>query len=179
MLPWTHLAFGYVLFVAVVVVMRRSVSRAELLSLAVGTQFADVIDKPLFWWFGVLPSGRSLAHSLLFAIPLVVLVVVVARHYGRGELSPAFALGYASHLLGDTYIALWYQRTEELTFLLWPVLPPYPYDEFSGFLDFALQVELTTSLLAQSAVATLGLVVLLVHFARAPWWRRPRSRGGG
>ncbi|WP_324759930.1 metal-dependent hydrolase [Haloarcula sp. GH36] len=179
MLPWTHLAFGYALFLAVLVVSRRAVSRAELLALLAGTQLPDIVDKPLAWWVHLLPSGRSLAHSLLFAVPAVVLVTVVARWYGHGELGPAFALGYASHLLGDIYVELWYWRTEELTFLLWPVLPPYPYDDFTGFLDFALRAEVTTGLVIQSGVAAVGLAVLAVQFLRAPWWRPPADRHAG
>ncbi|WP_284010729.1 metal-dependent hydrolase [Haloarcula pelagica] len=177
MLPWTHLAFGYVLFLGVLLLSRRPGSRAELLALLAGTQVPDVIDKPLAWWVQLLPSGRSLAHSLLFAVPVVLAAAVVARRYGRRELGPALAVGYASHLLGDTYAALWYWRTEELTFLLWPLLPPYPYDEFTGFLDFALRAEVTTSLLVQSAVAGVGLLVLLAHFARVPWWPPERRVG--
>ena len=171
MLPWTHLAFGYALLLCVLVLSRRAGSRGELLALLAGTQLPDLIDKPLAWWVQVLPSGRSLAHSLVFAVPVVLAVAVVARRYGRLEVGPAFAVGYASHLLGDTYAALWGWRTEELTFLLWPLLPPYPYDDFSGLVDFALRAEVTTGLLVQSAVAGLGLLVLAVHFLWVPWWQ--------
>lgn len=31
------------------------------------TQLPDLIDKPLAWSVGILPTGRSLAHSLLTA----------------------------------------------------------------------------------------------------------------
>lgn len=177
MLPWTHLAFGYALFLCILLVSRRAGSRVELLALLAGTQLPDVIDKPLAWWLQLLPAGRSLAHSLLFAVPVVLVVARLARRHGHAEIGPVFAVGYASHLLGDTYAALWYWRTAELTFLLWPVSPPYPYDDFAGLVDFALRVEVTTGLLVQSAVASLGLLVLAVHFLWVPW--RPRGRHEG
>ena len=41
-----------------------------MLALAIGTQLPDLIDKPLTYQFAVLPSGRSLGHSLFFAAVL-------------------------------------------------------------------------------------------------------------
>ncbi|WP_336338311.1 metal-dependent hydrolase [Haloarcula brevis] len=176
MFPWTHAAFGYLLFLAVVFLLGRRLSKAELLAVLVGTQLADVIDKPLAWWFNAIPSGRSLAHSLLFVVPVSAVVVAVAWHRHHPEVGLAFAFGYLTHLLGDTYAALYYWRTGEFTFLLWPVLPPYPYGGFVGFADFAADVELTGTLvgLFLAAVAVGG--VFLVHFARAPWWQASRTR---
>jgi hypothetical protein len=46
----------------------------------------------------------------------------------------AFAVGYGSHLLADSYGALLAGRFEMATFLLWPVLPSpeYPTESFAG-----------------------------------------------
>jgi len=180
MFPWTHAVFGYAVFLVVAgslvaLDLRGRLSRVELLAVVSGTQLPDLIDKPLAWQFAVLPSGRSLAHSLVFAVPLCLAVVAVAWYRSHPEVGAAFAVGYATHLFGDVYMALYYWRVEEFTFLLWPVLPPYPYDDFTGFGAFAAGVEVTTPLLAALGVATLGGLVFLAHFLRAPWWtpRRP------
>ena len=174
MLPWTHAAFGYLLLVCGGVVLGRRVSRAELIAVLVATQLPDLVDKPLAWWFAALPSGRSLAHSLLFVVPLVGAVFAVSWHRNHPEVGVAFAVGYASHLLGDTYVALYYWRVEELTFLFWPLLAPYPYDDFSGFLDFASQLEVTQGFLVAGLLSIGFGVVFLVQFIRAPWWHTSR-----
>lgn len=175
MLPWTHAAFGYILLLAIVLLFGRRLSRAELIAVLVGTQLADVIDKPLAWWFNAVPSGRSLGHSLLFAIPLTAVVVAIAWYRRHPGIGFAFGFGYLTHLVGDTYAAIYYWRTEEFTFLLWPILPPYPYDDFVGFGGFVDGLEVTTSTLVLfTAAATVG-VVFFVHFSRAPWWDTHRS----
>jgi membrane-bound metal-dependent hydrolase YbcI (DUF457 family) len=179
MFPWTHAAFGYAVFLVVagglVALDRRGpVSRAELLAVVAGSQLPDLVDKPLAWYLVVLPSGRSLAHSLVVAVPLSVAVVAVAWYRSHPEVGFAFAIGYATHLFGDVYVALYYWRVEEFTFLLWPFLPAYPYDDFTGFGNFAEGVAVTTPLLAALALAALGGLVFLAHFLRAPWWTPPR-----
>jgi membrane-bound metal-dependent hydrolase YbcI (DUF457 family) len=175
MFPWTHAVFGYLLLLLVVAALGRQVSKAELVAVVVGTQVADLIDKPLAWSFQALPSGRSLGHSLLLAVPMVALVVGVAWYRQRTAVGTAFGLGYLSHLVGDVYVAVYYWRVEEFTFLLWPILPPYPYDDFVGFADFASTVELTGPLVGLF-LASVGVgLVFLAHFARAPRWPTPRS----
>lgn len=176
MFPWTHAVFGYGLLVLVTLVLSHRVSRAELVAVLVGTQFADVIDKPLAWWFAAVPSGRSLAHSLLVAVPVSVLVVAVAYHRAHPAVGAAFGLGYASHLVGDVYAAVYFWRPKEFTFLLWPLLPAYPYDDFTGFGNFAASVEVTPSLLAGLAIGILVGVGFLAQFLRAPWWSASSAR---
>ena len=170
MFPWTHAAVGYALLVGLALVLRRQVSRAELVAVVAGALLPDLVDKPLAWWFGVLPSGRSLAHSLLLAVPLAVFVLAVAWYRGQLAAGAAFGLGYASHLLGDTYVALYYWRPAELTFLLWPVLPPYPYDDVTGFVNFFSNVTPTPALLVTLGLGIVAGGVFAVQFYRAPWW---------
>jgi len=81
MWPWGHLAVGYLLWSVLVRDRRfRPPTGAETLLLAVGTQFPDAVDKPLAWSLGVLPNGRSLAHSVFLATALC--------RRRRGALSP-------------------------------------------------------------------------------------------
>ncbi len=60
-----------------------------------GAALPDLIDKPI-WFVGVVDVGRTIGHSLLFAVPLVVLAWAVARSRGRELLGVAFAIGYLS-----------------------------------------------------------------------------------
>ena len=185
MLPWTHFGFGYALLLGVVALRRVSGrvaprvgrpvaahanSRAELLALAVGTQLPDLIDKPLAWGLAVLPGGRSMAHSLLFAAPLVAVAWLLARHWNHGEVAGAFALGYASHLVGDIYLAVAFWRPEEFTFLLWPLAPAYPYDE--GFGAVLAGFELTPTVLAGAGISALLGSLFCLHLWLLPWVRR-------
>ncbi|GGO00960.1 metal-dependent hydrolase [Haloarcula pellucida] len=174
MYPWTHAAFGYLLVVGLALVFRRRVSRAELAAVLVATQLPDLVDKPLAWWVGAIPSGRSLAHSLVLAVPLSALVLAVAWHRAHPEVGVAFWLGYASHLLGDTYVALYYWRVEEFTFLLWPFLPAYPYDSAIGLGELLRAVEGSPNAFGHLALAAVGGLVFLAHFWRALPWRPPR-----
>jgi len=175
MYPWGHAAFAYLLFVGLALLAHRRVSRAQLVAVLVASQLPDLIDKPLAWWVSLLPSGRSLGHSLLFALPLVVSVGVVAHRAGRFGVAPAVAAGYLSHLLGDAYVEIYYWRVDELTYLLWPLLPPYPYD--APIDPFALlgDPRVMTDLLAASVAAFVGCAVFAVHFAVAPWWSPSRE----
>jgi hypothetical protein len=173
MFPWTHAAFGYLLFVALVGVFivlgyRQRIARVELLAVVVGTQLPDLVDKPLAWWLGVLPAGRSLAHSLFVAVPLALVVLSVAWYRGYPMAGVAFGVGYASHLVGDSYVALYYWRPAEFAFLFWPVLPPYPYEEAVSLADLLQAVTDTQSVVLPLAV--LVGVGFLLQFLRAPWY---------
>ncbi|RLM56889.1 metal-dependent hydrolase, partial [Halorubrum sp. Atlit-26R] len=84
MLPLGHLAFAYLWYALYAASStHRLPARLALLPLAVGSQFPDLIDKPLAY-IGVLTYGRSLAHSL-FAFALCSLAVwwLVTRLRGR------------------------------------------------------------------------------------------------
>jgi hypothetical protein len=122
MWPWGHLAVGYLLYSVTVRLFRTSSERIALGALVVGTQFPDLVDKPLAW-VGILGYGRSLAHSLLVLVPCCLLVVGVARHLHVGHAGWAFALGSLSHVLGDAWHGLVAFDFGELGFLLWPLVP--------------------------------------------------------
>lgn len=135
MWPWEHLAFGYLLTSLYFrSVHRRAPRTAEFVAVAFGTQFPDVVDKPLAWSLGALPSGTSLAHSVFVAVPLVVFVWLVAASVGRGSVATAFGLGYLSHLPGDVfYGTLVYGRDPAYAAVLWPLVAT-TQTEAMGFL---------------------------------------------
>lgn len=123
MWPWEHLAVGYLAYSLLV---RAGTGRAPhgrlvMAALFVGTQFPDLVDKPLAWMFGLLPSGTSLAHSVFVAVPLVTLFLALSWLAGRPSIGRAFGVGYLLHLPADVlYVAL-YGSPVNWTVLLWPL----------------------------------------------------------
>ncbi|WP_205628371.1 metal-dependent hydrolase [Haloprofundus marisrubri] len=162
-MPWGHLGFGYVLYTLYVhAVYRRSPADVPTLVLVFATQFPDLVDKPLAWGLQLLPSGRSLAHSLFVAAAVIALVAVVASRRGYPEVGPAFAIGYLSHLLGDSYRALLAGQFYEVSFLLWPLYPITEPDDVDEVLT-----DLTTLTFGPELVFTLvvGLGVFALWLA--------------
>ena len=121
MWPWDHAAVGYLLLSAATRLgWRRPPTRSAGVVAVVAAVLPDLIDKPLSWGLALLPSGRSLGHSLLFGLVLLALVGVVASATARRETFLGFSLGYLSHLAGDVAYP---QGELRLDFLFWPVVP--------------------------------------------------------
>ena len=162
MWPWGHLAVGYLLFAAVSDRRRaRPPDGAETILVAVGTQFPDLIDKPLAWTVGVLPNGRSLAHSVFVAGFVIAFVWWLCRRVGAPTLGGAFGLGYGSHLAADAIPVFLYGAPAELAFLAWPVLPPVEYDTGQSFVAHFAGIEPTPFFLSEIALTAVALVVWL------------------
>jgi hypothetical protein len=127
MWPLGHAAVGYLCYS---LLTRARVDRPPgefvVLFLLFGTQFPDLVDKPLAWYLGVIPTGRTLAHSLLLLVPLSVGTYLLARQYRRPEYGVAFGFGALSHTLVDAAPALW--GATDPSFLLWPALPVEGYE---------------------------------------------------
>jgi hypothetical protein len=104
-LPWGHVAVGYLCYSLLTHLRGRTPTGAATIALVVGTQFPDLVDKPLSWSFDLLPAG-VLAHSLFFAVPFSVLVLAVARRFSHTDLAGAFLVGYLSHLPADVLPSL-------------------------------------------------------------------------
>lgn len=159
MFPWGHAAVGYLIY--------RLIHRfrgapwpptdAQAIALLFGTQFPDLVDKPLAWGLGLLPSGRSLAHSLFTTTLIVVVVLVIARRERRDSAGWAFAVGYYSHLLGDSLLPLVQFDLSFLSFLLWPLQPAPPYPDATVFAE-----RLVTINLQSFTVLSLGLTIITV-----------------
>jgi hypothetical protein len=86
MWPPGHVAIAYLLYRAYVGV-RPGVepSGVPVLVLVFGSLLPDLVDKPLAWYLGAIPTGRTLAHSLFVLVPLSVAIYLLARRYGRDE----------------------------------------------------------------------------------------------
>ncbi|KAB1185106.1 MULTISPECIES: metal-dependent hydrolase [Haloferax] len=122
MWPWEHVAVGYILVSLWARVTNRRLDGRIVLAVVLGTQFPDLIDKPLAWSLDVLPSGISVAHSIFVSVPLSVLVVLVARRFKMTAVGVAFALGYLSHIPADLfYSGFFFGNYGALQSFLWPI----------------------------------------------------------
>lgn len=160
MWPWGHLAVGYLLYASFTRLANDRIPTASAtIALAVGTQFPDLIDKPLAWWLAVLPNGRSLAHSIVTALLVVTVLGVVARRRGHLALAVSFAIGYLSHLFADALLPAitgdWYY----LGFLGWPFVPAIEYETEQSFLAHFATLELDPFHQFELLVVALALLV--------------------
>lgn len=159
MWPWGHAALGYLLYRLGLAATDRRPTGPAVLALAVGTQFPDLVDKPLAWTLGVLPSGRSLAHSLFAVAVLAAAALYLARRFDRGREARAFVVGHLSHLLGDALVPLVELDATFLTFLVWPLYPPPPYASDSSFVAHVADLSLTPLLAFEFLLTALALAV--------------------
>lgn len=171
MWPWEHAAVGYICYS---LLSRRAADRppsdGAVLVLILGTQFPDIVDKPLAWGVGLLPSGQSLAHSLLFALPALAAVALAATAARRGHLAVAFAVGYFSHLFGDVLYPVVWGDSISVAFLLYPVTEPAPYPG-GGLLTRAreLATDFVATLATPLGTAYLVAELTLLGIAMALW----------
>lgn len=89
--------------------------------------FPDLVDKPLAWWLGVIPSGRMLTHSVLVAIPIILGVLIFTYRSNRLSYGIGFSWGYFAHIAADFYPIIyqgrgyyWYPN------MFWPYMDPNP-----------------------------------------------------
>ncbi len=124
MWPWEHLAFGYLAFSAYSRLRTGRPPRSDaVVVLGAATQLPDLVDKPLAWSLSILPSGHSLAHSLLTALPLSAVALALSYRARRTDVGVAFTVGYLSHLAGDIIYPIAVGKEASFGFLLWPLVP--------------------------------------------------------
>lgn len=106
---------------------RRLTTGSMALVVVFAALFPDLVDKPLAWWLGVIPSGRMLAHSVLVAIPIIIGVLLFTYRTNRLPYAVGFSWGYLSHIAADFYPIIlqgreyyWYPN------LFWPYMDPNP-----------------------------------------------------
>lgn len=161
MQPIVHLVVGYVCYSAYTRFDRgEPPASTPAIVAVVGASLADLIDKPLHA-AGVVPVGRTIGHSLLFAGPLVAIGWLLARQRGRDRLGVAVAIGYGSHLAADIPWHLLSGDYHELGFLLWPITP---MPEYSGVKPLG-----TVPVLGVEAT-TLWLEAVIFVAGIALWW---------
>lgn len=163
MLPWGHAAVAYLLLSGSRRYRGIRMTGLATVIVLVASQLPDLIDKPLSWHLGILPNGRSLAHSLVTGLFLLAIVVVVLRALGvrRRVLTP-LAIGFLSHPLTDAVGPILDGEPAFLAYLAWPILPAIEYDGPASVIGiFATHDPLAPMFLFQ-----LGLVALAV----GAWW---------
>jgi len=169
--PHEHLFVALLPVIAYVAVRDRTLPSVTVIAVtALGSQFPDLVDKPLAHQFGLLPSGRVFTHSLPIAIPLVIAVLAYGWRTGRRRLAGAFVSAYLLHLVGDTYTVLLTGRVP--ADLLWPftTAQPRPRVPFWAGVN-GLNVQLWT------AFSAIVLGVTVVVLLRDVWIQLERSRG--
>lgn len=171
MWPWEHAALAYVLYSALT---RRQADAppgdVATLLVVFASQLPDLIDKPLAWNLGVIPSGRMLAHAPVVALPLCVAVYWYFVRRSRAEWGIAFGVGYLSHVASDAVGSALAGEYAYTRFLLWPLLS-VPADSQEGVL-----VELSEfGLVLSPSLVLSGLVGLAV----AGLWIRDGTPGLG
>jgi hypothetical protein len=175
MWPWGHLAIGYVCYATYTRYWHdEHPAGLPVVALAFMTQLPDLIDKSLAYEVGVLPEGRSLAHSILIAVPACLLATWVAyRTEGwRARASVAGVVGYATHLFGDAVWSLLALEFDALTFLAWPLLaaPDYDTTSFGGHVE---QFRTAVGALGSGAVSPFVVEWLLFALMLCLWaWHR-------
>lgn len=127
MLPWSHFPVAAVPVTAYIWWQDRQFPTAKsLFIVGVGSQFPDLIDKPLAHQFFLLPSGRVGAHSLPIAIPIAIVALYVAWKLNPRRAGAVFVFAYASHIVADYYKLLVRPNPKSPTGLFWPLVPPVP-----------------------------------------------------
>lgn len=167
MWPWGHAATGYLLYAAYTHVRYdRPPDGPPTVLLLFGTQLPDLIDKPLAWTLPVLPSGRSLGHSLLLLVPLSLLVYALAVRYQNADWGSAFVIGVLSHAVVDVLPPAIRGKFAYTTSLVWPLLPAPPYNEQDRtIVGHVLSIEPTPLLTFETILTAVGFAV---------WWRQGR-----
>lgn len=168
MWPPAHAAIGYLGYSLYSRSAGRQPSSGGSIVVVFGSVFPDLVDKPLAWGLGVVPGGRSLAHSLLVAIPVCLLAVAVAARLQQLAYGIAFTIGYILHLPADVLATLLVRGEINAGFLLWPVSPLSP--ETGGWLRRDVSDGSILPELFGSVVITYGaLEMLLVGCALAQY----------
>ena len=125
MLPIEHFIVAFLPVLGYSIGRDRKLPTPRLTALAfVGSQFPDLIDKPLAHQFGLLPSGRVGMHSLPISVPFVCVIIAYGWYTDRRRLASVFAFAHLSHLLADNYKPLLGATPSVSPDLLWPFTQP-------------------------------------------------------
>jgi len=121
MWPWEHLTVGYLAYSVYsrLTLEGRLTDRAAL-AVAFGTQFPDLLDKPLAWVLTVMSDGSTIGHSVFVAVPLSIIAYSLSARRGHRDLGAAFAVGYLLHLPGDILYSVARGGAPAYTKVLWP-----------------------------------------------------------
>jgi len=172
MWPWGHLAAAFLVY-AVYSRVRygHRPTEATAVLVALGSQLPDLVDKPLAWTVGALPTGRSLAHSLLILGPLLAVAYLYAsrrdraaarfarREGARAPLVVALGLGAIVHSLTDALYPVVEGEFGGTAFLAWPVADLPPTTDPQSFVGQFTQMAFTPEFAFELLLVALALTV--------------------
>ncbi len=172
MWPWGHLAVGYLLYSGYARWRLGEPPRAEATMVVVfGTLLPDLVDKPLAWTFGVLPTGRTLAHSVVIALPILVALYLWLRRSEHGQLVVALGIGWLSHSVSDLPPEVLFGAYADASYLLWPILPSPTYETSPSFLAHLMALRIDGFQLLQLGLFLLASIVWYVDGTPGwGWW---------
>lgn len=169
MMPWGHAAVGYLTFSLLSRVgYRRAPTGAETIVVGLGTQFPDIIDKPLAA-VGVLSYGRSLAHSLLTMTLLFSVLFILLRGTSYQSLLLPFAVGNVSHAFTDIGGSLLRGEHFGTTFLVWPFTFETPAYTVPVYFQNQYVLYVLSDFTAQWGLALIAGALWLVEGAPDLW----------
>lgn len=171
MWPWEHLAAGYLVYsLGARVLGRDPPTDWGVVALGIGTQLPDLVDKPLSWGLGWVPSGYAVAHSAFVAVPLGVLVLGAGWRVGHRRPAVAFVVGNWAHLLADVLIPLRNGNPVLPSRVLWPVAEASPYETDLGLArGVAYLLEFLAALSTMAPARLLVLYLFLPAALVAVW----------
>jgi len=172
MWPWEHLAVGYLAY-SLYCRLRADgpPGGRPVVALAVGSQFPDLVDKPLSWSLGLLASGHSLGHSVFVAVPVAALAVLAGGALGRRRAGEGFAVGYLVHLPSDVFYPLIRGGRPNADAVLWPLTSAPASEANAGLFETFRRLfgRYASELLAADLTAYLALELGLLVGVVALW----------
>lgn len=171
MWPWEHAAVAYLVYSLFShTYYRESPGALAALTVVFASVLPDLIDKPLAYQYGVFDTGYALGHSVLFAVPIAVLVGVVTKWIGRPRVGLAFAVGYLLYLPGDV-VPHYFRGTERFDVLFWPITEAGGTGGADGLVDLTLTyfVEYWAVLTASNPPTYLLIQTGIVAFTGLLW----------
>lgn len=131
MLPLAHAALGLLAYAGVQLPRDwRGFTASGVVAALLGSQFPDLVDKPLAY-ADVVPSGRSVAHSLLLVGLLGVALYLAVPDEWRAD-ARGFWVAALVHPLADARHALRDGLADVPGYLLWPVTRAPRYGEHAA-----------------------------------------------
>jgi membrane-bound metal-dependent hydrolase YbcI (DUF457 family) len=120
--PHIHLLIAVVPVIAYFALRYRGRPSVKLVYVVFfGSQFPDLVDKPLatelFW----IPNGRMFAHSLMIALPISIGVLLFVWRRDQLREGTAFVFAYLSHIVADFRQHLFQPNPTLHPNMLWPL----------------------------------------------------------
>jgi hypothetical protein len=161
MFPAGHLLFALVPVCVYVVLRDRQLPSPHLIAVVgFGSQFPDLIDKPLHLESHVIVSGRVGTHSLPIAIPIALAVIWYARKTERFRGGLAFVFAYGTHIYGDVRHTLFSPDRNISPDLFWPLTEPVPRPETPFWAGPDLLYVHVWTVVSITAISIAGILLL-------------------